>query len=130
MKPGQYQISANAYDPFMKTSYYDVYQLNYEKPKFSNFIQTDKAMYKAGDLVKFRLFSVDSETRPYNLIGATASVYDSTDTKIKSFDNITFVKGIYENSVQLSENPSLGTWKVRLVAGSVVSLHNFKQRLT
>lgn len=108
----------------MKTSYYDVQSLIYVKTRFSTSIQTDKAMYKAGDLINFRIFAFDSETRPFNLNSAVVTIYDSTDTKIKSFANITFNTGIYENLLQLSESPSLGNWRIRVEAGSDVSLNS------
>lgn len=106
----------------MKLSYYDVQDLIFVKTQFSTFIQTDKAMYKAGDLINFRVFAVDSETRPYNLNSAVVTIFDSTDIKIKIFPNVTFVKGTYENSLQLSESPSLGNWRIRIESGTIVSL--------
>lgn len=121
MSPGKYNFSVNAYEPCLDKSYYEVYELIFEKTEFSIFIQTDKPIYKAGDLVKFRVFSVDSETKPYNLNSAVVTVLDSNGVKLKSSTNVTFIKGKYENSLQLSNGPTLGDWNIQVEADVLVS---------
>lgn len=86
-------------------------------------IQTDKAIYRGGDLIKFRVFSFDSETRPQNLQNVVVTIYDSSNPRVKivSFNNVTFVKGKFEETLQLSNNPNYGTWMVEAVTGTSVS---------
>lgn len=120
--PGTYQLSASSYDPVMMASYVDVQDLIFKKRLSSVFIQTDKAIYKAGDFMQFRVFAVDSETRPENLIASTVTILDPNDLKIKIFANNTFVKGKYENNLQLSDSPALGVWKIKVDVGGEVSV--------
>lgn len=122
MKSGNYQLTAYTYDPDKKKSYTDVQPIIFENKHFSIFIQTDKPIYKPGDLVNFRVFAVDSETRPYDVPKSTITIYDSGDTKIKSYVDGKFVDGKYENSLQLSQEPTLGEWKIKVEAEAEVSL--------
>jgi CD109 antigen len=79
-------------------------------------IQTDKAIYKAGDLMRFRLISINSETLPEAVVGAVVTIFDSGNLKIKVFSGVTFMKGKFEEALQLSLSPTLGTWKIRVEA--------------
>lgn len=110
----------------MKSTYYDTQALVFREKQPLALISTDKGMYKASDLVNFRVFAFDSDTKPYNLASAVVSIYDSGETKIKSFSNITFVKGKYENSLQLSDSLTLGNWRINLAAEGLVSSMTLK----
>lgn len=44
-------------------------ELNVNRKTASIFVQTDKAMYKPGDIVRFRILILDSNTRPANITG-------------------------------------------------------------
>lgn len=83
-------------------------------------IQTDKALYKGGDVVNFRVFSINSETLPENVNGAVVTIFDVNNIKIKTF-NATFVKGKFESSFDISPTPSFGDWKISVSAGGMVS---------
>jgi uncharacterized protein YfaS (alpha-2-macroglobulin family) len=97
--------------------------LFFRKKYFSIFTQTDKALYKAGDLINFRLFAINSETLPANPLGAVITVFDPSNLKIKTFTNVTFVKGKHENLLQLSQSPPLGNWKIRVEVEGEVSIY-------
>jgi hypothetical protein len=87
------------------------------RPKqFSIYAHTDKPLYKAGDLVRFRAFALDSETRPFDVDNAEVSIYDSEGLKIKTFSKVPLEDGVFESSFQLSDNPKLGQWKIRIDA--------------
>jgi uncharacterized protein YfaS (alpha-2-macroglobulin family) len=116
LAPGSYSLIIDVYDNFGKASYRDVQALTYRKKKFSPFIYTDKGMYKGGDTMKFSIFSIDSETKPYNPKLGNVVVYDSADLKIKSFDNITFAKGKYKGSFVIAELAAKGEWKLNFGA--------------
>jgi MG2 domain len=116
LSPGSYSLIIDVYDKFGKASYHDVQPLTYRKKKFSAFIYTDKGMYKGGDTVKFSIFSIDSETKPYNPKLGSVNVYDSGDLKIKSFVNITFAKGKYKASLVLADLAAKGEWKLKFDA--------------
>jgi hypothetical protein len=81
-------------------------------------------MYKSGDIINFSIFSIDSETKPYNPKSSVVTIYDSGDLKIKNFVNITFVKGKFKGSLELSDLAAKGEWKLKFEAEGEVSFHN------
>lgn len=115
----------NVTDNYKKKSYVRVLPLAYSKPFFQFLIQTDKPIYRPGDLIRFRVFAIDSDTKPYNVPGAFISILDSNSNVVATFTNITFVKGKYENSLQLSDNPLLNQWTLRASGDSEVAEKQF-----
>lgn len=86
------------------------------------FIQTDKALYKGDDMVRFRVYAVDSRTLPYAVDGITTiTITDPYGNKVQEFSNVTFVKGKFESQILLTSEPSLGTWKISVQAEDEVS---------
>lgn len=104
-----------------KKDYVQTLVLTYRRAHFSLLIQLDKPIYRPGDLVRLRVLAIDSETRPYNVPSAIVSILDSGSNLVKSFTNISFVKGKYEGSFQLSDNPPMNQWTVSVSAESEVS---------
>ena len=120
--PGLYSLVIDVYDKVGKNYYRDYQELSYRKKKFSCFFYTDKGMYKGGDTVKFSIFCIDSETKPYNPKSGEVTVYDPESTKIKTFANVTFVKGKFKESLQLVDAPAKGLWKLKFEAEEEVKL--------
>jgi uncharacterized protein YfaS (alpha-2-macroglobulin family) len=77
-------------------------------------------MYKPEDVVNFSIFCVDSETRPYNPLSGSVSIYNPDDIKIKTFSNTSFVKGKFSGSLVLSELATEGEWRIDFDAESEV----------
>lgn len=118
--PRGYDLVTRAWDPLFQRWYTNIQHLVFRQKYFSMFIQTDKPLYKGGDLVNFRIFSINSETLPANVNGAIVTIFEVGNIKIKSF-NANFVKGKYENSLQLSQSPTLGEWKIEVKIENEVS---------
>lgn len=92
------------------------------KKKFSFFVQFNKAIFMPGDLLQFRVFAIDSETKMATPTAANViSILDQRRNAIMSFQNVTFKRGKYENSFQLSEKASLGIWYFRFTCENEVS---------
>lgn len=108
-------------DPYTKAKQVLNQPLIYQETKDLFFVETDKAIYRGGDVVNFRVFSVDSDTRPRNVNTATVTIFDSNNVQIQAFINVTFVKGKYEGSLQLSQNPPYGSWRLSVTEGVAVS---------
>lgn len=106
----------DAYDTVTAAYYQSIQPLTYRKKKFSAFIYTDKGMYKPGDSVKFSIFCIDSETKPYSPQSGSVSIYNSGDIKIKTFANVTFVKGKYKAQLDLVDSAAEGEWRVNFNA--------------
>lgn len=82
--------------------------------KYSVFVQTDKAIYKPGDKVQFRVLVLDSETRPYIPKKIEIFITDGAQNRIKEFNKASFIKGISQNELQLSDEPILGIWTIHV----------------
>lgn len=118
--PGFYQVSAIG----LNLDFRGVKNIEYQTKHFSAFIQTDKAIYKADDVIRFRLFAVNSQSLPYSVKGnPEVTIRDPSGNKVKQFSNITFVKGKYENEFLVSSSPPLGSWSVVAdIEGQVVEI--------
>ncbi|XP_076095866.1 CD109 antigen-like [Mytilus galloprovincialis] len=78
----------------------------------SIFIQTDKAIYKPGDLVQFRVFGTDPSLKvrndPLNIF-----IQDPKNNRVKQHLKVKPVLGVFTGSFQLSTLTNLGTWTIK-----------------
>uniref|UniRef100_A0A1I8Q6D7 TEP1-F n=1 Tax=Stomoxys calcitrans TaxID=35570 RepID=A0A1I8Q6D7_STOCA len=87
-----------------------------EKPKV--YIQTDKAVYKPGDLVQYRILALDENTRPARLDEPlNVGIRDGAGNHIKQMKDVKFDKGVFSGKFQLSEQPVLGNWVIEITHG-------------
>ncbi|XP_037921191.1 CD109 antigen-like isoform X10 [Hermetia illucens] len=78
-------------------------------------IQTDKALYKPGDLVRYRVLVLDSATRPAKITSPIdIQITDGKQNIIKQLKNIQLTTGVFSDEIQLSELPVLGKWKINV----------------
>ncbi|XP_064609177.1 LOW QUALITY PROTEIN: CD109 antigen-like [Liolophura sinensis] len=81
------------------------------------FIQTDKAMYKPGQTVNFRAFSVYPDLKPYT--GTfTVEIYDPNSNKIKQWIDLKDPSSVVTKKFTLSDQPVLGDWKIKVSANN------------
>lgn len=82
----------------------------------------NKAIFMPGNLLQFRVFAVDSDTKAVTPTCANViSILDARRNAIMSFQNVTFKRGKYENSFKLSEKAGLGVWTFRFTCENEVS---------
>lgn len=94
--------------------------LKIESKNVSIFIQTDKAIYKPGETIKFRVLVLDAQLKPAILTSESLlSIYltDPEKNRIKQWIKISPKKGVFTSEVQLSELPVLGNWKFEAKVG-------------
>lgn len=78
-------------------------------------IQTDKALYKPGDTLKFRVLVLDSNTKPIDRSGGLhIRVLDGRSNVIKRWTNATLHSGVFFEDLQLSDYPVLGKWAIEV----------------
>lgn len=75
-------------------------------------VQTDKAIYKPTDKVQFRVLVLDSELRSSEPKKVEVFIADGAKNKIKQFDDVQLIKGVFQNELQLSDSPVLGNWSI------------------
>ncbi|KAK3612490.1 hypothetical protein CHS0354_024460 [Potamilus streckersoni] len=102
-----YQLEVNGTgDVSFNTSKY-VYFLD---KSMSIFIQTDKAQYKPGQLVQYRVFAVDPGLKPKSAI-LNVEIYDSKGNKLSETNGVQNIFGT-AGSFQLSDMPVQGSWRI------------------
>lgn len=88
--------------------------LHMNTKKYSIFVQTDKSIYKPADKVQFRVLVLDANTRPFATSKIEVYVTDGGQNRIKQYENVRLLKGVYENELQLSDLPVMGVWKIHV----------------
>ncbi|XP_023305796.2 CD109 antigen-like isoform X4 [Lucilia cuprina] len=93
-------------------------ELNFKNKEPKVYIQTDKAVYKPGDLVQYRIVVLDENTRPAKLEQPlTLGFKDGAGNFVKQIKDIQLTKGVYTGEFQLSDEPVLGEWLMEVNLG-------------
>nr|BAK64112.1 thioester-containing protein [Hasarius adansoni] len=88
--------------------------LTYEHKSYSVFIQTDKAIYKPGQLVQFRVLVVTPHLLPSVTGAINIFITDASGNRIKQWNRLFTTKGISSGELLLSEQPVLGDWTINV----------------
>lgn len=87
-----------------------------ERKNVSIFVQTDKAIYKPEEVIRFRVLVLDSKLRSVQLSANSTSfliyVEDAENNRIKQWKNGNLSKGVFASQFKLSKLPVLGNWKI------------------
>ncbi|NWW53848.1 A2ML1 protein, partial [Pedionomus torquatus] len=78
------------------------------------FIQTDKAVYKPGQQVKFRIVSLDKDFAPSNKKATCPCVQDPNRNHIAQWREVSPRQGIVDLSLPLAAEPALGTYIIEV----------------
>lgn len=113
MRPGSFQLKA-LNDEFSKSV-----QLFFNSKRVSLLIQINKPFFRPDDLVEFRVFALDSETKPYEVKASKIRVLDAANNQVMVWDDPLFKKGLVQKSLQLSEAVP-GVWKILVEADGEV----------
>ncbi|NXM97002.1 A2ML1 protein, partial [Sylvia borin] len=76
------------------------------------FIQTDKAVYKPGQEVKFRVVSLDKDLTPSNQKLPLVFLKDPSGNRIAQWREVAPRQGIVDLSLPLASEPALGTYTI------------------
>jgi hypothetical protein len=71
--------------------------------------------------VKFSIFCIDSDTKPYNPKLASVVIKNPDGITIRKFNNVTFVKGKYVGYVKPKDIDVFGSWAIIVDAEGQVS---------
>ncbi|CAM4633154.1 unnamed protein product [Lepidochelys kempii] len=75
-------------------------------------VQTDKAVYKPGQTVKFRIVSLDKDFIPSPRKLPLVTLQDPSGNRIAQWRDVTPQQGIVDLSLPLSAEPALGTYAI------------------
>uniref|UniRef100_A0A6I8RH41 Pregnancy-zone protein n=1 Tax=Xenopus tropicalis TaxID=8364 RepID=A0A6I8RH41_XENTR len=85
-----------------------------KRARTSLFVQTDKAVYKPGQTVRFRVVSLKENLQPEESQVPTIELQDPGKNRIGQWLNVSLQQGIAELSLPLSSEPSLGEYSIRV----------------
>lgn len=88
--------------------------LTFQTKTISVFIQTDKAMYKPGDKVNFRVIVVDKNLNPAKINNMDIYITDANQNRIEQWLGASISMGVYVGELQLGSTPCLGIWKINV----------------
>ncbi|XP_042144819.1 alpha-2-macroglobulin [Ixodes scapularis] len=76
-------------------------------------IQTDKPVYRAGEVVRLRILSIDHRKLPLakDAIG-DVWVENANHFRVAQWHNVSFSRGVLQLEMELSKEPPLGQWKI------------------
>ncbi|XP_075144180.1 alpha-2-macroglobulin-like [Leptodactylus fuscus] len=77
-------------------------------------IQTDKAVYKPGQTVKFRVLSLKENFQPGDIKIPVVEIQDPEKNRIGQWLNVSLRQGIAELSLPLSSEPPLGQYSIKV----------------
>ncbi|EEC12664.1 thioester-containing protein, putative [Ixodes scapularis] len=109
--PGKYKLSASGSGGL---DFFNETELTYEHKSYSVFVQTDKAVYKPGQKVLFRVIVMDPYLLPTVTGAMNVHVTDAKGNRIHQWDRVLTQKGIYSSELQLSDQPVLGDWAIHV----------------
>ncbi|XP_029281676.1 LOW QUALITY PROTEIN: CD109 antigen [Cottoperca gobio] len=95
-------------------------QLHFDPKVLSTFVQTDKANYRPGQEVKFRVVSVHPDGKPFRS-PVDIVVRGPRGNLLRQWLAVDSVLGVVSKHFQLSGNPPLGKWTIGTTVGSVSS---------
>lgn len=125
--PAEYILSVNAQTNDRSWNFTQETQLTYQAKSYSGFIQTDKAIYKPGQLVQFRAIFLSQTLTPFVLKEqVNITISDAKKNIVKQWINQSNYRGLISLDVQLSEDPVLGDWTILIEARNQQFSKQFK----
>lgn len=91
-------------------------RVTFSAKAMSVYVQTDKAMYKPGQIVNFRVLGVYPDLKVFTG-QMDVEIYDPNSNKIKQWIGVTGDKGVFTQTLPLSTQPVQGDWKIKVTAG-------------
>ncbi|XP_023373045.1 CD109 antigen [Otolemur garnettii] len=100
-------------------------RLSFETKRISVFIQTDKALYKPKQEVKFRIVTLFSDFKPYKT-SLNILIKDPKSNLIQQWLAQQSVLGVVSKTFQLSSHPILGDWSIQVQVNDQLYYQSFQ----
>uniref|UniRef100_A0A183BVF1 TEP1-F n=1 Tax=Globodera pallida TaxID=36090 RepID=A0A183BVF1_GLOPA len=108
-----YRVYVKAETISSKTIFEDSARVQCSPKSVSIFVQTDKAIYKPGTTVHYRILVVTPDLLPYTE-PVSVHVDDPSQNRIANMPKLQLRKGVYTGELQLSTEPPLGNWQIHV----------------
>ncbi|KAG8582007.1 hypothetical protein GDO81_007889 [Engystomops pustulosus] len=93
--------------------FFNTTTLEFKSKSFSVFIETNSIFYKPGQEVKIRILSFSADLKPYTST-LDIQVMDPRGNLIEQWQEEIAELGVVSNAFQLSDNPPLGDWSIKV----------------
>lgn len=101
--------------------------LDYDGKTYSTLIQSDKAIYKPGQEVKFRVITLTPDLTPKTLKGElNVTILDPRQNVVKQWTGLSNYRGLLTLEFQLSEDPMFGLWLIQVSNGEKITGKHFQ----
>ncbi|XP_045399853.1 CD109 antigen [Lemur catta] len=100
-------------------------RLSFETKRMSVFIQTDKALYKPKQEVKFRIVTLFSDFKPYKA-SLNILIKDPKSNLIQQWLSQQSDLGVVSKTFQLSSHPILGDWSIQVQVNDQAYYQSFQ----
>ncbi|XP_071448313.1 thioester-containing protein 1 allele R1 [Hetaerina americana] len=114
--PGDYSLSV--YGSGSLISFRQSKKIYYSPKSLSMFIQLDRAVYKPGITVNFRVIVLDSHLRPITQQFVDVLVTDGNGNEVRRWDRVVTHFGCFIGDVPLSHSPVFGEWNIKASVGA------------
>ncbi|XP_058456962.1 thioester-containing protein 1 allele S3-like [Malaya genurostris] len=111
---GVYKLSMKSLESDFK--FKDTVDLVYDPKPTYVLMQTDKPVYKPGDVLRFRVLVMDIDTKPVTSMETVrVKLNDAAGNSIRLWPYAKLQNGVFDSSVQLPAVPVLGNWTMTVV---------------
>lgn len=93
------------------------------------FVQTDKAIYKPGQMVHYRVFAVYPDLKLYSG-NFWIEVNDPNGNKIQHMTDVPSVQGVVEGSLGLADQPVFGDWVISVRIETATASDSYSKPFT
>ncbi|XP_034243701.1 CD109 antigen isoform X1 [Thrips palmi] len=100
--------------------------LQYVHKSYSVFIQTDKAIYKPGHTVQFRVLALNANLKPSVTLPLDIFISDGKGHRVKEWKRVPLTRGVFSGELPLSESPVLGDWNITAAIQDQMFTENFQ----
>ncbi|QQP52137.1 CD109 antigen, partial [Caligus rogercresseyi] len=106
---GKYALHARGNSPL---AFDETQKLNYIHQGYSVFVQTDKAIYRPGNSVKFRVIVVTPKLKPSVLGSIDVGVLDGKGHLVRKWGRVFTQGGVFAEEFLIDDDPVRGDWNI------------------